>query len=90
MIFTFGHGTRNLAYLQMVIKKFNIDAVIDVRSKPHSRWSPTTNRANLNKRLKCTYLWKGDILGGFDLTSITASILNFFITICRYAKFLVP
>jgi uncharacterized protein (DUF488 family) len=61
-------GTSNLSFLQFekLLESFDIDVVLDVRSRPRSRFphfSSPQFRVNLN-RVGISYLWLGDGLGG--------------------------
>lgn len=66
-IFTIGHSTRNIKDFIMLLRKFRITKVCDVRSVPKSLHNPQFNQTELrktlrNRRIKYQY-FKG--LGGF-------------------------
>ncbi len=66
--FTIGYPGRTMEELLFLLRENSIESVIDVRSKPHSRWKPDFNKIRLGKALEASsieYKWKGDILGGF-------------------------
>jgi len=67
MIYTIGHS--NLAQKSFigVLKEFEIQIVIDVRSSPYSKFVPHFNRENIKKTLKennFRYIFLGDYIGG--------------------------
>ena len=65
-LFTIGHSNHSLDRLVELLAMHGIEAVVDVRSSPNSRYSPQFNRpqlaAGLNGRV--LYAWMGDSLGG--------------------------
>ena len=66
-IFSIGHGARRLEAFISLLKKYHIKYVIDVRSKPRSRFHPHFNREALNLHLKevgIRYVFMGEQLGG--------------------------
>lgn len=66
-IFSIGHGSRKLNDFINLLKKFQIKYVIDVRSKPRSRFHPHFNKESLTLHLKeanIRYVFMGDLLGG--------------------------
>ncbi len=66
-IFTIGIGNQPIQDFIQNLKKYNIQAVIDIRSKPDSRYRPDYNRQTLQKHLltnKIGYKFQGDKLGG--------------------------
>ncbi len=69
MIYSIGYqGMVSSQVLAQELVKRGVTALVDVRSKPYSRWKPTFNRPRLNIDLKkhhVCYFWKGDVLGGF-------------------------
>jgi uncharacterized protein (DUF488 family) len=50
-IFTLGHSTRNFEDFLKILKKFQIELVIDVRRFPSSKKFPWFNKENLEKEL---------------------------------------
>ena len=71
--FTIGHSNRNLSELLGLLKEFNIEALIDVRSWPSSKKHPHFNREALRKSLEAEgirYFWLGKELGGYRKTGL--------------------
>lgn len=66
-LYTIGYGNRNLnQFISLIVDK-QIDMLVDVRSKPFSRFRPAYNKNSLSKALVevgITYVFKGDQLGG--------------------------
>ena len=65
-IFTIGHSNQKAADFVELLRKYSIECVVDVRSKPYSRFRHF-NREPLEKRLGdlgIDYLFLGDDLGG--------------------------
>lgn len=68
-IYTVGHGTASLQLFRHVLDAAEVDLVIDVRSRPYSRWNPQYSRKELAHSLSTwsiEYQWKGANLGGLD------------------------
>ncbi len=66
-LFTVGHSNKTLDDLLAELQHFAIEAVIDVRSYPHSRRFPHFNKAYLQQALPehgIAYHWWGHLLGG--------------------------
>ena len=66
-LFTIGHGARKAEDFLELLKRNNIRYLIDVRSKPYSRFHPQFNRSRLAEylcRYGITYVFMGDALGG--------------------------
>lgn len=66
-IFTIGYGAREIGELIAVLKRYQIAYLIDVRSKPYSRYKPDFSKQALEQQLKAAgirYLFMGDLLGG--------------------------
>ena len=67
MIYTIGYGNRKIENFVKILQEFNIQYLIDVRSKPYSRFNPDFNQNELKFFLKdkgITYGFFGDTLGG--------------------------
>jgi len=67
VIYSIGHGTRKIEDFLGLLKQYNIDYLIDVRSQPYSRFSPQFNQNDLNYYLEqhnVRYVFMGDSLGG--------------------------
>lgn len=65
-IFSIGHGNRTLQDILHILEEFNIELLVDIRSKPFSRWNPQVNRTRLYEKLGDRYLWLGKELGGLS------------------------
>ena len=66
-IYTIGHGTRSIIELLSLLKRFSIDFLLDVRSRPYSKFNPQYNREHLAASLdreNIKYIYMGDVLGG--------------------------
>jgi uncharacterized protein (DUF488 family) len=67
MIFTVGHSNHSLEHFRQLLTGAQITAIADVRSKPHSRWSPQFNKEALASALgkdDVAYVFLGRELGG--------------------------
>ena len=65
-IYTIGHSTHNIENFVVLLKRYGINAVADVRSVPYSRWQPQFNREELKAALKSrgiAYVFLGAELG---------------------------
>jgi uncharacterized protein (DUF488 family) len=65
-VFTIGHSNRSFDEFVKLLTDHNVSILIDVRSKPYSRYVPHFNRETMAHKLPLTYFWRGDTLGGFD------------------------
>lgn len=68
-IFTIGHSNRTLQQFLDKLREHSIEIVVDVRSRPVSRWLPHFNRRSLEMALVgagIQYLYRGHNLGGID------------------------
>ena len=66
-ILTIGVGNQSIQNFISNLQKNNVQAVIDIRSKPYSRYRPDFNRKALEEYLlasKIGYKFQGDKLGG--------------------------
>lgn len=67
MIWTIGHSNKSVEILLEKLRMYEIDRLIDVRSRPYSRWCPWFNKNQLEVSLAeadINYDWRGDQLGG--------------------------
>jgi len=66
VIFTIGQGKKDLDTFLKSIKRYGIDCIIDVRSKPYSKFSPFQQKElkNILKKENRGYLYLGNKLGG--------------------------
>lgn len=76
-LYTVGHGNLTIDYLiNKMLKPYDITTVVDVRSKPYSRYNPQFNRPDLAASLHkvgIRYLWGGKTLGGMNGPSVKGS-----------------
>ena len=66
-IYTIGYGARDMDAFIAALKKFNVAFLIDVRSKPYSRYKPEFSKHALEQHLQqagIRYVFMGDTLGG--------------------------
>jgi uncharacterized protein (DUF488 family) len=75
-IYSIGHGNKSIETLIEELKKFDINYLIDIRSKPYSKYNPQFNRDEIKYSLEnngIRYTFMGDILGGLpdDITCYT-------------------
>lgn len=66
-IYSIGHGNKRIEDFIEELKSFNIFFLLDIRSKPYSKWSPHFNQNKLESELeknKIKYVYVGDTLGG--------------------------
>lgn len=66
-VFTIGHSNHTLSLFIGLLKKFKVEMVIDVRSRPYSRHVPQYNKPDLQAALQKNgfkYLFLGNRLGG--------------------------
>jgi uncharacterized protein (DUF488 family) len=66
-IYTIGYGSRSMEEFLAVLKTYEIGFLIDVRSRPHSRFKPEFSQGELESRLRqhgIRYVYLGDKLGG--------------------------
>jgi len=66
-IYTIGYGARDIEAFINALKLYQIDYVIDVRSKPYSRYKPAFSKLSLEEELIASeihYVFMGDTLGG--------------------------
>lgn len=66
-IFTIGHSNTPIDALLANLRAYNIEALVDVRSQPYSKYTPHFNRPELTSTLQdegIRYAFMGDTLGG--------------------------
>lgn len=66
-IYTIGYGGRLINDFIGLLKEYKIEYLIDVRSKPYSKFKPEYSKDPLNAVLKnngIRYVFMGDLLGG--------------------------
>jgi len=66
-IYTVGHSSHPAEHFLDLLRQHGIQALVDTRSAPYSRYTPQFDRESL-KELVATaevkYLWLGDVVGG--------------------------
>ncbi|MFZ4412024.1 MAG: DUF488 family protein [Bacteroidales bacterium] len=71
-IFSIGHANREFDEFVKLLKCYEIEYLIDVRSSPYSKMFPVYNKDSLSNLLKksgFTYVYLGDVLGGLPKDS---------------------
>ncbi len=66
-IYSIGHGNKNIKDFIDELKAFKIKYLLDIRSKPYSKWNPQYNQDPIKIELEknqITYVYSGDYLGG--------------------------
>ena len=66
-LYSIGHGNKSIETLIEELKHFDINFLIDIRSKPYSKYNPQFNRNDIKFSLeeaKIVYTYMGDVLGG--------------------------
>ena len=66
-IYSIGYGNRSLENFLLILKRFNIDFLIDVRSSPFSKFKIEYNKNELKTFLNkngIKYVFMGDSIGG--------------------------
>ena len=66
-LYTIGYGARSLDEFIAALKRYEIAYLIDVRSKPYSRYKPDFSKEPLEEHLRqaqIRYVYMGDSLGG--------------------------
>ncbi len=66
-IYSIGHGNKKIEDFINELKSFDIHFLLDIRSKPYSKWNPQFNQVQLKMELErndITYVFVGDVLGG--------------------------
>ena len=72
-LFSIGHSKLPAAELIRLLTEHGIAVLVDVRSRPFSRFNPQFNQARLAETLEragIAYLWRGKHLGGRGSTDI--------------------
>lgn len=67
LIYTIGYGARDIADFIAVLRRYEVSYLIDVRSRPYSRYKPDFSRETLEGHLRSAgirYVYMGDSLGG--------------------------
>jgi uncharacterized protein (DUF488 family) len=68
-VYTVGHSNKGSDELAALLVEAGIETIVDVRSRPYSRWNPQFNRETLKATLEVAgigYDYRGKNLGGLD------------------------
>lgn len=81
-LYSIGHGNKTFEEFEKELRAFNIQYLIDVRSKPYSKWNPSFNQDVLKcllQRNGYTYVYMGDTIGGMpsDTTCYTDGHIDY-------------
>ncbi len=66
-LFTVGYGANDVDQFVELLNQFCFNYLVDVRSKPYSKYKPEYSQAPLERRIQATnirYVFMGDLLGG--------------------------
>ena len=66
-IYTIGYGNRTMSDFLKLLKDYDIQYLVDLRSQPYSRFKPEFSQRELEQHLKqagIRYMFMGDTLGG--------------------------
>ncbi len=76
MIYSIGYHKKSLTIIDRLMRAKNISILIDVRSRPYSKFNQDFNQDCLQRELTDRYSWQGDKLGGFQSNRISDEDLN--------------
>lgn len=66
-IYSIGHGNKSFEEFEQELRSFGIQYLIDVRTKPYSKWNPSFNQEALRALMQnhgFVYVYMGDSIGG--------------------------
>jgi uncharacterized protein (DUF488 family) len=66
-VYTIGYGSRSVAEFVTLLQRYSVAYLLDVRSKPYSKFNPDFTRSQLEAHLTTAgfqYVYMGDTLGG--------------------------
>lgn len=66
-IYTIGYGNRSIGDFINLLQKFHIRYLVDIRSRPYSKFNPKFSKTELEILLRqhgIKYMFMGDLLGG--------------------------
>lgn len=78
-IYTIGHSSHDLSTFFSILKRYNIDEIIDIRRSPRSTTFPHFNRDQFENECSLSslkYTFEGDILGGRRRRQKSIATLN--------------
>ncbi len=66
-LYSIGHGNKKIAEFEQELLSFGITYLLDIRTKPYSKWNPDFNQDRLQTLLNqvhIKYVYMGNVLGG--------------------------
>lgn len=84
-IYDCGHSARSFDEFTTLLVSHGITLLVDVRSKPYSRWCPWFNRSALAIALPMQYIWLPS-LGGLDKSITPDAFEKAIEDLIRYSK----
>lgn len=66
-LYTIGHGAKDIDEFIAELRSFKIQYLVDIRSKPYSKWYPCYSQPALKEEMRqagITYVYMGDSIGG--------------------------
>lgn len=66
-LYSIGHGNKTIGEFEQELASFGIVYLVDIRTKPYSKWNPDFNQNTLQtllSKVNITYVYMGDVLGG--------------------------
>ena len=79
MAYSIGHSARRFGEFLALLKRYRVRVLVDVRSRPGSRYVPWSSRKNLGRTLPShgiSYVWLGNLLGGLRGVAYTDHMLT--------------
>lgn len=73
-VYTIGHSNLNLDTFLQIMQKYSISAIVDVRTKPYSKYARWTKKKNIENVLPesgIDYIYLGNELGGKPFEKMT-------------------
>ena len=69
-LFTIGHSQHDIEYFIKMLRKYNVNYVLDVRSTPYSKYAEQYNRENIEKYISRNGI-RYSFMGKFFGASVT-------------------
>lgn len=66
-LYSIGHGNKSIEEFKKELKSFDIQYLVDIRTKPYSKWNPDFNQEKLQMLIRnagLVYVYMGDSIGG--------------------------
>lgn len=66
-LYSIGHGNKTIAEFEQELASFDIAYLVDIRTKPYSKWNPDFNQNSLQTfltQVNIKYVYMGNELGG--------------------------